>query len=333
MSKLSNEAPIILTWVPKVKGATVSQENLNIIKKYVKLCEKDDERKIYLVLNGPGFENAQIEEINQYLQKQHISKVDVINLHDYDWSKIDAGWKIDSEDINIKEYYRDFYNMSDKKRTCFPVEIDTFRVIALALSDQITGQDIGAIYIDFDILGTMKKPTGRDIETHYEIALGEKYNNDLIVVTNSSVANKIMACYKEKLLTQEKMVSKIKESIQDDGFVSDLGRPLFRLSGLQLRRIFDNANKEDVSMLLYTEIFSITQANEMNYALVHTVSYASQLIVNEIYENNPKISQSAALELYNNSSEMLISRDKIDYQEGIRTCSWSSRSIRNDKKY
>ncbi|CCE77064.1 MULTISPECIES: hypothetical protein [Wolbachia] len=127
IGKLSNEAPIILTWVPRVYGASLpdgknSELNyLDIIKNH-KLKNKE-ERDIYLVINGPGFEENQIDDLKRELKG--IEGVHVIDLHQYDWSEIDTGWKIDGEDISIKDFFKNMYNMTDEQRTYFAVEIDT----------------------------------------------------------------------------------------------------------------------------------------------------------------------------------------------------------------
>ncbi len=86
----------------------------------------------------------------------------VVDLHQYDWSEIDTGWKIDGEDISIKDFFKNMYNMSEEQRMYFAVEIDTFRLIALALSEKMTGEK-GAIYIDFDSLKAIDTHIGKDI--------------------------------------------------------------------------------------------------------------------------------------------------------------------------
>ncbi len=147
VKKLSNKAPIILTWVPRVHGASLPNGKnstlnyLEIIKNH-KLTNKE-ERDIYLVINGPGFEENQIDSLKHELKG--IEGVHVIDLHQCDWSEIDTGWKIDGKDISIKDFFKNMYNMSEEQRMYFAIEIDTFRLIALALSEKMTGEK-GAIY-------------------------------------------------------------------------------------------------------------------------------------------------------------------------------------------
>ncbi|WP_250778807.1 hypothetical protein [Wolbachia pipientis] len=145
--KLSDEAPIILTWVPRVYGTFLPDDKnstlnyLDIIKNH-KLKNKE-ERDIYLVINGPGLEKNQIDDLKHELQG--IKGVHVMDLHQYDWSEIDTGWKIDGKDISIKSFFKHMYNMTDEQRTYFAIEIDTFRLIALALLRQFTKYE-GGIY-------------------------------------------------------------------------------------------------------------------------------------------------------------------------------------------
>jgi hypothetical protein len=139
--ELSNQAPIILIWVPRIHGTSLPDginstlDYLEIIKNY-KLKNKE-ERDIYLVINGPGFEGNQIDDLKRELNG--IEGVHVIDLHQYDWNEIDTEWKIDGKDIKIKEFFRDMYDMTDEQRTYFALEIHTFRLIALALSEKMTG--------------------------------------------------------------------------------------------------------------------------------------------------------------------------------------------------
>ncbi|BAO99651.1 hypothetical protein [Wolbachia endosymbiont of Cimex lectularius] len=140
IQKLSNEAPIILTWVPRVHGASLpdgknsSLNYLDIVKNH-KLKNKE-ERDIYLVINGPGFKQNQIDDLKSELEE--VEGVYVVDLHRYNWNEIDKGWKIDGKDISIKNFFENMYNMTDKQRTYFAIEIDTFRLIALALLKQFT---------------------------------------------------------------------------------------------------------------------------------------------------------------------------------------------------
>ncbi|WP_341813734.1 hypothetical protein [Wolbachia endosymbiont (group B) of Germaria angustata] len=93
VNELLNKAPIILTWVPRVRGASLPNGKnstlnyLEIIKNH-KLKNKE-ERDIYLVINGPGFEENQIDDLKRELKG--IEGVHVIDLHQYDWSEIDTG--------------------------------------------------------------------------------------------------------------------------------------------------------------------------------------------------------------------------------------------------
>ncbi|WP_264730774.1 hypothetical protein [Wolbachia endosymbiont (group B) of Episyrphus balteatus] len=221
VKKLSNEAPIILTWVPRVHGASLPDGKnsdlnyLDIIKNH-KLINKE-ERDIYLIINGPGFEENQIDSLKHELKG--IEGVHVIDLHQYDWSEIDQEWKIDGKDTSIKDFFRDMYNMTDEQRTYFAVEIDTFRLVALALLKQFTGHE-GGIYIDFDSLKAIDSHIGRDITIPEGILLGQvtahvnqetgkiiktDLNNDLIAVSCSRIAINILSKYKSEILSQEKM--------------------------------------------------------------------------------------------------------------------------------
>ncbi|WCR58408.1 hypothetical protein [Wolbachia endosymbiont of Ctenocephalides felis wCfeJ] len=171
--KLPDTAPIILTWVPRVHGASLpdgknsSLNYLDIIKNH-KLKNKED-REIYLVINGPGFRQSQINGLKSELEK--IEGVYVVDLHQYDWSKIDKGWKMDGKDISIKNFFENMYNMTDEQRTYFAIEIDTFRLIALALLKQFTEHE-GGIYIDFDSLNAITNHIGKDVTVPEKILLG-----------------------------------------------------------------------------------------------------------------------------------------------------------------
>lgn len=227
--ELSNQAPIILTWVPKIHGASLpngKNSSLNYLEtvKDHKLKNKE-ERDIYLVINGPGFEESQTNDLNRELEG--IDGVYVVDLHKHDWSKIDTGWKIDGKDVSIKDFFRDMYNMTDEQRTHFAVEIDTFRLIALALSEKMTGQE-GAIYIDFDALRNINGHVGKDITIPEGILLGSfvvgsvlgvdviTKNNDLIVISNPSVAISILDGFKDKLLSQKEIYNKAIEYVQGE---------------------------------------------------------------------------------------------------------------------
>ncbi len=88
------------------------------------------------VINGPGFKQNQIDDLKSELEE--VEGVYVVDLHRYNWNEIDKGWKIDGKDISIKNFFENMYNMTDKQRTYFAIEIDTFRLIALALLKQFT---------------------------------------------------------------------------------------------------------------------------------------------------------------------------------------------------
>jgi len=225
VKKLSNKAPIILTWVPRVYGASLPDGKnsdlnyLDIIKNH-KLINKE-ERDIYLVINGPGFEENQIDDLKRELKG--IEGVHVVDLYQYDWSEIDQGWKIDGKDTSIKDFFRDMYNMTDEQRTYFAVEIDTFRLVALALLKQFSEHE-GGIYIDFDSLKAINSHIGRDITIPEKILLGNvvvmfdpnsriivhtSLNNDLIAINDSSVAVDILSKYKSKILSQKEMCGEL----------------------------------------------------------------------------------------------------------------------------
>lgn len=224
VNELSNKAPIILTWVPRVRGASLPNGKnstlnyLEIIKNH-KLKNKE-ERDIYLVINGPGFEENQIDNLKRELKE--IKGVHVVDLHQYDWSEIDEGWKIDGKDISIKDFFENMYNMTDEQRTYFAIEIDTFRLIALALSEKMTGEK-GAIYIDFDSLKAIDTHIGKDITIPEGILLGPiivgvndsgkivytQLNNDLIAISDLGIAVDILSKYKSEILSQKEMCSEL----------------------------------------------------------------------------------------------------------------------------
>ncbi|WP_265025020.1 MULTISPECIES: hypothetical protein [unclassified Wolbachia] len=225
VNELSNKAPIILTWVPRVHGASLpdgknSRLNyLDIIKNHK--LKNEEERDIYLIINGPGFKQSQIDNLKRELKG--IEGVHVIDLHQYDWSEIDQGWKIDGKDTSIKDFFRDMYNMTDEQRTYFAVEIDTFRLVALALLKQFSEHE-GGIYIDFDSLKAINSHIGKDITIPEKILLGNvvvmfdpnsriivhtSLNNDLIAINDSSVAVDILSKYKSKILSQKEMCGEL----------------------------------------------------------------------------------------------------------------------------
>ncbi|OAB79128.1 hypothetical protein WSTR_05455 [Wolbachia endosymbiont of Laodelphax striatellus] len=148
-------------------------------------------------------------------------------MHQYDWSEIDQGWKIDGEDISIKDFFKNMYNMSEEQRMYFAVEIDTFRLIALSLLKQFTEHE-GGIYIDFDSLKAIDTHIGKDITIPEGILLGAvlvipdpnsgriiqiALNNDLIAISDTSVAVGILSEYKDKILSQKEMCRDIKQRL------------------------------------------------------------------------------------------------------------------------
>ncbi|WP_333023892.1 ankyrin repeat domain-containing protein [Wolbachia endosymbiont of Pentidionis agamae] len=217
--KLPNNAPIIVTWVPKEKGASLpdgknSRFNYLKILKNQKLKYNED-RDIYLVINGPGFLPGQVEELRSQLKA--VKEVHVADLHDYDWNEVDKGWKIDGESIeSIKQYYKDMYNMpindsnKSNRRTYFADEIDTFRMIALAILEQFT-KSKGGIYMDFDNLETVKATLSKNVtisrgvlleycsDKIYQSLMKYHANNDFIAISNPSIARDIIDLSKEKV--------------------------------------------------------------------------------------------------------------------------------------
>ncbi|MBA8756901.1 MULTISPECIES: hypothetical protein [Wolbachia] len=229
VKKLSNEAPIIPAWVPRVRGASLPDGKnsalnyLDIIKNH-KLKNKE-ERDICLVINGPGFEQNQIDDLKRELKE--IQGVHVVDLHQYDWSEIDQRWKIDGKDISIKDFFKNMYDMTDEQRTYFAIEIDTFRLIALALSEKMTGQK-GAIYVDFDSLKAIDTHIGKGITIPEGILLGSvgahvdkntgrivktNLNNDLIAISHPRIAVNILSQYKSKILNQKEMCHELVERV------------------------------------------------------------------------------------------------------------------------
>ncbi|WP_264375334.1 hypothetical protein [Wolbachia endosymbiont (group B) of Carcina quercana] len=259
VKKLSNEAPIILTWVPRVYGASLPDGKnsdlnyLDIIKNH-KLINKE-ERDIYLIINGPGFKENQIDDLKCKLKE--FEGVHVIDLHQYDWSEIDQGWKIDGEDISIKEFFENMYNMEEKQRMYFAVEIDTFRLIALALLKQFTEHE-GGIYIDFDSLKAIDTHIGKDITIPEGILLGQitahvdqengkiiktNLNNDLIAVSCSRIAINILSQYKREILSQEKMCYELAERLSN--FAKKEKKRFFDIyKGLREKQLLDNEAKK-----------------------------------------------------------------------------------------
>ncbi len=248
--RLSNEAPIIVTWIPKTLGASLpdgKNSKLNYLDILVNHKKKNKEdREIYLVVNGPGFNPDQIEELEDQLKRSKVDGIYIVDLHKYDWSEIDREWRLDNKSISIQKYYENMYNMADKERTYFAIEIDTFRLVALALLEQFTKQK-GGIYIDFDSLSAIDGHIGKNItipkgillggigvsfhnqtgnllkvnseKLEFLQALGRNYeskvvnvdlNNNLIAINNPTTAVNIIFKYNDELLSQSQMCSKIK---------------------------------------------------------------------------------------------------------------------------
>ncbi|WP_265015283.1 hypothetical protein [Wolbachia endosymbiont (group B) of Camptogramma bilineatum] len=259
VKKLSNEAPIILTWVPRVYGASLpdgKNSDFNYLEIITNHKSKNkEERDIYLVINGPGFEENQIDYLKHALEDT--KGVHVIDLHQYDWSEIDTGWKIDGEDISIKEFFENMYNMEEKQRMYFAVEIDTFRLVALALLKQFTGHE-GGIYIDFDSLKAIDSHIGKDITIPEGILLGQvtahvnqetgkiiktDLNNDLIAVSCPHIAINILSQYKSAILSQEKMCYELAERLSN--FVKKEKLRFFAIyKGLGEKQLLDDEAKK-----------------------------------------------------------------------------------------
>ncbi len=121
------------------------------------------------------------------------------------------------------------YNMTDEQRTYFAVEIDTFRLIALALLKKFTEHEDG-IYIDFDSLKAINSHIGKDITIPEGILLGQitahvnqetgkiiktDLNNDLIAVSCPRIAMNILSQYKSEILSQEKMCYELAERLSN----------------------------------------------------------------------------------------------------------------------
>ncbi|MGL9760918.1 MAG: hypothetical protein ACR5LB_01625 [Wolbachia sp.] len=177
-----------------------------------------------MVINGPGFKQNQIDDLKSELEE--VEGVYVVDLHRYNWNEIDKGWKIDGKDISIENFFENMYNMTDKQRTYLAIEIDNFRLIALALLKQFTKHE-GGIYIDFDSLSIVDVHIGKDITIPEKILLWciEVFqddsgkiahtflNNDLIAISDSSVAADILFGHKDKILSQKEMCSEIKKRL------------------------------------------------------------------------------------------------------------------------
>jgi len=234
--KLADDAPIFGTWIPRKTGADFpdgTDGNIDCIGIIANHIEYNKEsRDYYLIVNGPGFEGGQIDGIRKKFKEKlgdKANQIFVVDLHEYDWSKIDEGCKLDGEDISIEDYFKNMYGNSDKDRMYLPEEIDTFRMISHALFPQIvercTGTEYkGAIYVDHDTLGAINSHIGKDIRIPEGILVGKinsldspgifAYNN-LIALDDPSVAYGILSTYKDKLLSQKAMCHEIREKFQN----------------------------------------------------------------------------------------------------------------------
>ncbi|MDN5247594.1 MAG: hypothetical protein QWI36_00420 [Wolbachia endosymbiont of Tyrophagus putrescentiae] len=228
--KLSDNAPIFGTWVPRSEGADFpdgNNSNLDYVGVIVDhILNKNEDREYYLILNGPGFRPGQIDGIKAQFGirlQGELNRVHIIDLHQYDWSEVDKGWKIDGKDISIKKYFEDMYSMDDEMRTYPAIEFDSFRMIAHALFPQIVKKYEGAIYIDHDTLRAMEGPMGKNITIPEGILVGTIYNpglnvifanNDLIAIDDAYLAAVFLFTYNGGLLSQRTMCDRIRQEHQ-----------------------------------------------------------------------------------------------------------------------
>ncbi|WP_425384024.1 hypothetical protein [Wolbachia endosymbiont (group B) of Eupithecia inturbata] len=147
--------------------------------------------------------------------------------------------------------------MTDEQRTYFAVEIDTFRLVALALLKQFTGHE-GGIYIDFDSLKAIDSHIGKDITIPEGILLGQitahvnqetgkiiktDLNNDLIAVSCPHIAINILSQYKSAILSQEKMCYELAERLSN--FVKKEKLRFFAIyKGLGEKQLLDDEAKK-----------------------------------------------------------------------------------------
>ncbi|WP_353274376.1 hypothetical protein [Wolbachia endosymbiont (group B) of Hofmannophila pseudospretella] len=239
MQILPNTAPIIVTWIPKDTGKTLpdgKNSKFNYVDVLIKHKQKtNEERDIFLVVNGSGFKSGQIEELRDRFKE--VKGVYVIDLHDpkYNpcWKEVDQGWKINGKDMSIQDYFYDMYNKKPEERTSFAIEIDTFRYIAaycMLCRQKESKIEEGIIYIDFDALDSIsndkyieqrKKLYNRDNEqkgigsdiTIPDGILVSKDNNDIIAVTDLLILQKICDQYKQNILSQDRIKTKFEEKL------------------------------------------------------------------------------------------------------------------------
>lgn len=259
-----------------------------------------------MVINGPGFKQNQINDLKSELEE--IEGVYIVDLHQYDWSEIDTGWKIDGKDISIKSFFKHMYNMTDEQRTYFAIEIDTFRLIALALLKQFTKHE-GGIYIDFDSLSVVDGHIGKDITipkkillgsimlrskkgncTHLSVAnmvdsdydeckksFGFCFNNDCIVIGSSDVIVDIFSRYKGKILSHKEIFNEVKAHFKRclSDAIDNCKQAIDEDSSYyfdMVRRIF-NLESEGIPKLYDIEIFQLVgqSINVLNLAQASTL--------------------------------------------------------------
>ncbi|MDG7056871.1 MAG: hypothetical protein LKM43_01835 [Wolbachia endosymbiont of Penenirmus auritus] len=161
---LPNTAPILVTWVPKDIGKTLpdgKNSKLNYVDVLIRHKRgTNEDRDIFLVVNGPGFKSGQIEELKNKFKG--VDGIHVVDLHDPKygpcWKEIDQGGKVSGKDISIQDYFHDMYSNEPQERTHFAIEIDTFRYIAaycMLCEQKGSRMEEGVIYMDFDALDSI----------------------------------------------------------------------------------------------------------------------------------------------------------------------------------
>ncbi|MFP3036373.1 MAG: hypothetical protein ACEY3A_05375 [Wolbachia sp.] len=85
---LPNTAPILVKWVPKDIGKTLPDDKnrkLNYVDVLIKHKQgTNEDRDIFLVVNGPGFKSGQIEELKNKFKG--VGGIHVVDLHDPKYS-------------------------------------------------------------------------------------------------------------------------------------------------------------------------------------------------------------------------------------------------------
>ncbi|MDG7053597.1 MAG: hypothetical protein LKM45_07080 [Wolbachia endosymbiont of Alcedoecus sp.] len=236
---MPNTAPILVTWVPKDIGKTLpdgKNSKLNYVDVLIRHKQgTNEDRDIFLVVNGPGFKSGQIEELKNKFKG--VGGIHVVDLHDpkYSlcWKEIDQGWKVSGKDISIQDYFHDMYSKEPQERTHFAIEIDTFRYIAaycMLCEQKGSKMEEGVIYMDFDALDSIsndkykehrKKLYGRDDEqkgigsdiTIPDGILANKNGNDIIAVTDLLILKKICDKYKQNILNQDEIKARFEEKL------------------------------------------------------------------------------------------------------------------------